>query len=539
MQNKFIFKSKNGILNNRVVKFQADVSVTDNFIAQNEKIWIPSKKAEAESYCYIDSWHPRELASIIPQLVFAHGLANSNSIKTLVLSPPVDKPWKNFYKSFGVRQAVIRKRIIDKAYGLLKALQLTMKGERGADLLQVCYKGIPIGETLYDTIIRTTKDQYTIERVSFKNFKRIYDFFSTVSCVYNIFMLRKPEFYMPFERCHLQGALAIIASHFGAKLIQCTANGRIIYLGEGPEAKVRWQDLQKKVLEEYLKREITEDYVEIVDNYLKERFMGKGNFDVIRAFMNKTIITRSEFADENDLDKNKKNIVIMSHVFSDEPHGSEFLLYQDYYVWYKETLKIIQNIKNVNWIVKAHPSRELYGEGEEVYNVFMKYKQSNMAWFPDEYSTASLSEIADAIVTVQGSAGREFSCLGKPVVLCGRAFYSGFGFTVEPKTIEEYEQILMNLDKVQPLGKEERKNACKLMYAFLKTTYKPYDDFDEMLVDSYQKEVKDGNNMVLENLYQNIRKCDDYYVNTRFYQEGKKMGEKVEQLPVGTMVIHE
>lgn len=529
------------IKNHRRATLQADTSLISAFVGRNKEVWKPKEKSDTGKFCYIVNWQPRELASIIPQLVFAQGLAKSNPVEILVFSPQVDKAWEEFNESFGTKQTVVKKRITDKMYGLFKVLQLTLKREKGIDLLHVCYNGIPLGEFLYDYIVRMTEDQYTIDRVRFKNRKIIYNFFSTISCVYHMFMEKRPEFYMPFERCHLEGALAIVASYFGAKIIQCTASGRIIYLGEGKNAKIRWQDLQKKVVEEFMKKEITTDFVKSAEEYLQMRFAAKGNLDVdvVNAFMDKKVITRSEFVEKAGLDKHKKNIVIMLHVFSDEPHGSEFLLFQDYYIWYKETMKMIQDIKNVNWIVKAHPSRKMYGEDKEAYNVFLKYKQENIVWFSDEYSTASLVEIADAIITVQGTAGTEFSCLGKPVILCGRAFYSGFGFTIEPKTIHEYQHFLKHMDKIQSLSEEEREKACKMMYVCLRLEGKPYDDFDEMLTESYKMETKQGNNIVLESLYRMLSEHSYYYFNTKFFNAGEQLGKEINHLPIGAMIYRE
>lgn len=528
------------IKNYRLVKLQADVSLVSEFVARNKEVWQSKEKLDTDNrYCYIVNWQPREVASIIPQLVFAQGLTKSNPAEILVLSPQVNKAWIDFNESFGAKQAAVKKRITDKLYGLLKVLQLALKREKGAELLKICYKGIPIGECLYDQIVRMTKDQYTIDRVKFKNGKIIYHFFSSISCVYRMFTEKRPEFYMPFERCHLEGALTIVASYFGAKIIQCTANGRILYLGEGTNAKVRLHDIQKKVVEEFMKKEFGVDYKSVVKKYIEMRFEGKGNFDVVNAFLNKKIITRNEFMKKAGLDTNKKNIVIMLHVFSDEPHGSEFLLFQDYYVWYRETMKIIKDIKNVNWIIKAHPSRKRYGEDEEAYNVFLNYKQKNIVWFPDEYSTESLAEIADAIITVQGTAGTEFSCLGKPIILCGRAFYSGLGFTIEPKTEGEYQKILMNLNNIQPLTEEERDRACKLLYSCLRLEYKPYDDFDEILVESYKQGIKLGNNMVLKSLNQKVSAYSDYYINTKFFEAGVWFGREIERLPIGVAIYKE
>ena len=56
------------------------------------------------------------------------------------------------------------------------------------------------------------------------------------------------------------------------------------------------------------------------------------------------------------------------------------------------------------------------------------------------------------MVTAHGTAGLEFSCFGIPVVLAGSPFYSGFGFTIDPKTADEYADLILNASKIQPLN---------------------------------------------------------------------------------------
>lgn len=49
----------------------------------------------------------------------------------------------------------------------------------------------------------------------------------------------------------------------------------------------------------------------------------------------------------------------------------------------------------------------------------------------NEYDTYSLIEQADVVVTLNSQAGLEAAMIGKPVILCGDAFYGGLGFTYE------------------------------------------------------------------------------------------------------------
>jgi hypothetical protein len=83
---------------------------------------------------------------------------------------------------------------------------------------------------------------------------------------------------------------------------------------------------------------------------------------------------------------------------------------------------------------------------------------------PADFSTASVLNCAKAIVTIQGTVGLEFSCMGIPIIITGKAFYSGFGFTHEPETKEEYFTMLRNVKNIEPLG-DDKMDIAKCVYA--------------------------------------------------------------------------
>lgn len=504
---------------------ESDCFVKDKFIYQNRKVWGKKNIDDGSKYCYIAHWTPNYLASLLPQLIFARGLAEQESVKILVLSHKVDDSWVQFNESFGATQEIMQKKLSDKIKGVLTALFLILKKTSGEEVIAMHYKGIPIGKCIYDHIVRFTEDQFTIQRLAWKNRYKLYDVFSTLSCVYRIFRKKKPSYYIPFERCHIEGVLTIMAAYMGAEVIQCTANGRVIYLGSGDKMLIRYHDHASVMLSELMEKDFPEDYADIVKNELYSKFAGKGDED--HAFSNKKVISRQKFVEINGLDGKKKNAVIMSHVFSDEPHSSEFMLFKDYYKWYESVLERASRIKSVNWIVKAHPWRAAYGESDEAYNTFLRYKTDNMVWCADEYSSESLIDVADVILTVCGTCGTEFSCFGIPIVLAAKAYYSGYGFTIEPQTVEEYYAILEKLHQIAKLSEEQVDWAHKVFYSCLLMRDRPYDKLDEMLVKSYTLDVKNANTLVLRELSNNLKKNQNFFLDTKFYYIGTSIRNEI------------
>ena len=246
------------------------------------------------------------------------------------------------------------------------------------------------------------------------------------------------------------------------------------------------------------------DYRSWANRYYKLRRLGKTDRDASDAYANRIIYNRDEWIKKNKVDSNKKNIVIMAHCFSDDANTTTSRsIYRDYYQWLICTLEIIQKIDNVNWLLRAHPGRGVYNEGDYVYKIFEKYAhKGNIYILEDDISSESLYDIIDGAVTVLGTCGLEFSSFGIPVVCAGLASYGGFGFTFEPKTEVEYVEYLSNMDKLERLSDTQIDMARKVSY-------------DSLFTCSLKMEKEQGNDFLikeLNKLYENgIKETDSYF----------------------------
>lgn len=244
--------------------------------------------------------------------------------------------------------------------------------------------------------------------------------------------------------------------------------------------------------------------------------------DAADAYANKVIITRDEWIRKNSIDGSKKNIVIMAHCFSDDANTTTSRsIYRDYYQWLVSTLEIIQGIDNVNWLLRAHPGREFYHEGDFIYEIFEKYAyKDNIIILDDNMSSESLYNIIDGAVTVVGTCGLEFSSFGIPVVCAGLASYGGFGFTIEPLTEKEYVECLSNMDKIRKLSDGEIDIARKVSYAYFNLR-KPADIFDELFEDSLNKDKNVANDIVVNKMIK-LYERGISEKNSFFYKKAKE-----------------
>lgn len=360
---------------------------------------------------------------------------------------------------------------------VIKGFKIYFSIKEKEDLLNLFYRDIKIGDLIYDTYIRNSKE-LTVSKNK-KLIKLLVKTLLNLEIYSNILKNSNIKFLVVQDQTGIDIAL----------LTRVAINYNIIPIFPNKILKIYNKDNIYKHFynlditeEELLKKYNIKNLQKIVEKYFEKRFKGEiDQFDVKNAFENKKTYSRNELIDVLSLDKNKKNILILPHCFSDGSH-LDTMIYADYYTWLYELLKLIknQNINNVNFIIKPHPSSYCYSEEGEVEKLIKELKIENIKIFPENGSTASIKNIADVILSVRGTASLEFACFGIPSINAGNGYGSDFRLFDEPKSINSYEEKIKNLDKVEKLSKREINIAQRLMYAiFIKPSLTEYLKLDE------------------------------------------------------------
>ena len=216
------------------------------------------------------------------------------------------------------------------------------------------------------------------------------------------------------------------------------------------------------------------------ERLLKDEFLARyGNrwFLSQRNQLGKTTKPKEEIINQLGLDKKKKIAVIFSHILWDANlfYGED--LFQDYEEWFIETVKTACRNPRVNWIVKLHPANIWKLPREGVKNSLLREEKlikEKIGKLPShiyllypttDINTFSLFNLADYGITVRGTVGMELPCFGKPTLTAGTGRYSGFGFTIDHTTKEEYLENLHNIEKIPPLSSYQTLLAKKHAYA--------------------------------------------------------------------------
>jgi hypothetical protein len=189
-------------------------------------------------------------------------------------------------------------------------------------------------------------------------------------------------------------------------------------------------------------------------------------------------MSAAEIRAELGLDADKPTAVMFSHVLWDANlfYGRD--LFDNYGHWFVETVKAAAANPNLNWLIKLHPAnlwkRELAGVTAE-YDELRLIRETvgelpkhvHLLTPKTRVSTLSLFRMADAGITVRGSIAYEMPCFGVPVVTAGTGRNSGFGFTHDHASADDYLATLARLQTLPRLGPEAVRRAKVHAYALM------------------------------------------------------------------------
>lgn len=346
------------------------------------------------------------------------------------------------------------------AKSILLTIPYALKLKTPEDILGIEFESIKTGDLIYDDIIRSTK-QPTISKINHRVFleisRSLYYYFQYK----NLFKTRIYKYYISTHTAYSQyGLLCRLSLANGAKVIETTDIKMSMFSGISCQSLPTYHEgIKSTIAKELREKSFNQRQVKSAEHSLNRRLNAEiGESDAKNAHSGK-LYARSELRTKRSIPQDNKIIFILAHVFSDSPHISSGMLYSDYYQWLKKTLSICQKSQGVSWIVKPHPSSDLYNEAGLVEKMISDAASDNIHLCPKDLNTKSLEQCADGIVTVHGTAGLEYSCLGIPTLLAGRAFYSGFGFTIDPESVDAYEHHLLTFSDICPLSSEQINNA--------------------------------------------------------------------------------
>ena len=184
------------------------------------------------------------------------------------------------------------------------------------------------------------------------------------------------------------------------------------------------------------------------------RFSGISGVDVGLYNREKSSFSRKK--NKKDLiQKNSKiKILICTHDFLDSIHVNGKNFFPDFYLWIDFLGKLSnKKVKDYDFYIKSHPNLgNKYEKYQKYTNTFVNNllkKYPKIKKIPNNTSHHQIIAAGiNYVLTVYGSVGIEYACLGIPVINASRNNpHINYNFNINPKNQKDYIKILSNLKK--------------------------------------------------------------------------------------------
>lgn len=186
-----------------------------------------------------------------------------------------------------------------------------------------------------------------------------------------------------------------------------------------------------------LSKKEQEEGIEWAKHRLEEHLQGNvKDYDIVES------VYKSE-KQQNVLENSEKiKIMICPHYTGDDPFSQGDMLFMGPGDWL-EHLGELSEKTEYDWYFKPHPVETEFGDN--YIKAYLK-RYPKIKLLPKYVSPFQLKdEGMKYALTIHGSIGYEYPMIGINVINAGNNPHIAFGFDVNPKSIEEYDNILYNL----------------------------------------------------------------------------------------------
>lgn len=451
---------------------------TKRFINHNKKVWQDWCNINSESVILFDFFRIHE--TIISFSYFLNVLAKKHNARILYYSMPRKNPyldWQKVYRSFNTSGHIVislnneqerRKKII---------CQEVLPGLRTKqDIFDLKIAGIWVGIDIYETYLSRYRKP-TVFLDDPKLFELVEEGISDVIFWQDYFSNNKVAAIVASQSAYIPiHVVCKVAYQQHVPVYIPTARG--IKLVNKPLANDAYFKDYRSMFS-ILSHEEQREGIALAKKQLERKFSGE-------VGVNMPYTTHSAFHSTREdkrvlrLSKNIK-VLICSHCFYDNPHAYGEILFLDFYEW----LRYLGNISkqtDYDWYLKVHPD-PLPGTIETIKEILSEFPRITL--IPHNTSHHQLvNEGIDFVLTVYGTVGEEYPALGVQVINASYNPRAAYDFNWHPKSREEYEYYLLNLDKLN-------KEIClDELYEFY-YLHHYYAIVDDLIFNSWKQFLKD------------------------------------------------
>ena len=419
------------------------------------------------------------------------GSALCNQIKSnaIILSDKNNKIYRNIFESFGFKnffpniklKNFLNIKIIFIYISCLFILIRDLFIIKIKDYEWFFYKyeidNIQIGDLIYNTYVRYNHS-YLNFNLNLKFILILLSVIIKVKLINNIFDKNKIKYVISNGSAYASnsGILFRIASLRKIKILKIEKlyKNKVGYTTINRYFNFNYNSTYALLKNKMFLKKLNKINSKTLNKFINKRNEGKlkGNYTNIldlknankkNIFLSKKNLIKRVFKSKN---YKKKIILIAPHIFSDAPLSDGKLLFMNYFQHLKETLDFIEynNLNNVFWLVKPHPSRKSYNEIGIIENLLKNYKNKNIKLCPNNLTSKNTTKICDNVITCTGTASFEFGCEGKFSILAADAIYSKLGFTIDHSSKKSYFKTLQKIHRIPKIKEVQKIKAKRMLY---------------------------------------------------------------------------
>lgn len=306
------------------------------------------------------------------------------------------------------------------------------------DLICFRYKGIQIGDLIYDSYLRSecraTVDLSSPElKIIIKSSIR---FVEKALDVCNFF--GESVLFTGYTSYTNHGIPARVFKKYKKRVFTFSPIGKFLYKEIDGEFISHLKDYPKYV---NYKKLLSSDQIQKGITTLKERFSGKIDSSIF-YMRNSNYANTSALGEVNY--RFNKSVVIYLHCFFDSPHAYRDMSFPDFYQWIETLLKVL-NERPVNVFIKKHPNAI---EGNDIFLKELVKNYSNIQVLEARVSNIEIAEKIKPIcaLTIYGTIAYEMAYLGIPVICCGDNPQVDFKFQKTYRNRDEYIHFLKTIE---------------------------------------------------------------------------------------------
>lgn len=453
---------------------------TIKFIAHNKKVWSDWISDAQHSVILFDYYQIAETEIARSYLLNVLAKKHNAKIVSYSHSKSSSPVWDKIYSSFNVDEHLKISLTSDQQARSSKlSNEIIINTKTKQELFDLTIFGVWIGVDIYEEFLM----RYTEPTVIIDD-----------SRLHNI--IREGIDALIFWKEYLENnnIKAVISSHIGARIeknlplkiagqlfnipfYSTHARGMTHY----PKPHQYYQEMEKRYMSYHEKfKTLTEDTQNEGINWAKGRLQKRlsGTIGVDLTHVTKSAFT-SKISSKPVVTKSSRiKILVTTHEFYDSPNCYGNLLFTDFFEWLMFLGKISKKT-NYDWYIKHHA--DSWPISKRVIKKIVD-ENPNFNLVPPETSFHQLAnEGIDYVLTCYGSVGHECPLLGINVINAGNNPHMGYDFNWNPKTVDEYEDLLLNL------GELKKEINFDDIYEFYYMNFKETGEIDDWIYPSYKK----------------------------------------------------